>query len=116
MPRFETKDEFFKPPGLSGTLGRVPVCLPADDEAVAIAVGNTNDGSELPAKLRLINPQCHVHTPSWCTLCHCLWSQFQKFNTRTAQSHWTATCWLRSGGKVKCRGGYARRGWCTGRP
>lgn len=51
IPRFDTSDELVKPPGFVGTDGRVPTAFPALEEAVAMAVGNTKDGSELPANL-----------------------------------------------------------------
>ena len=53
IPRFDTSDEVLIPLGFDGTEGRPPMLdwPPALDDAVAIAVGNTKDGSELPAKL-----------------------------------------------------------------
>lgn len=52
IPRFDTSDELLKPPGFVGSDGRVPTVFPALEEAVAMAVGNTKDGSELPANLQ----------------------------------------------------------------
>ena len=56
MPRFDARDEDVadRPPGLDGTDG--PLAVEAADPAaalrVAMAVGKTKDGSELPANLR----------------------------------------------------------------
>lgn len=46
IPRFDASEPL-TPIGLAAAEGREP----ADEDGVAIAVGNTNDGSELPAKL-----------------------------------------------------------------
>lgn len=59
MPRFEaSEEEVDSPPGLEGTLGRDPA--PPEEPAavvrVAMAVGKTKDGSELPAKPILVYP------------------------------------------------------------
>lgn len=54
MPRLDARDEEdARPPGLDGTEGRADGAPedPAPEDRVAMAVGNTKDGSELPAKL-----------------------------------------------------------------
>ncbi len=59
MPRLDaSEEEEESPPGLDGTDGRDPA--PAEEPAavvrVAMAVGNTKDGSELPAKPIFVYP------------------------------------------------------------
>lgn len=55
MPRFDANDDDVEdsPPGLDGTEGprAVETADPAAALRVAMAVGNTKDGSELPANL-----------------------------------------------------------------
>lgn len=49
-----SEEDEASPPGLDGTAGLPGAAepdVPADELRVAMAVGNTNDGSELPAKL-----------------------------------------------------------------
>lgn len=52
--RFEPAD---RPPGFDGTLGRAPELeLPPAKLLVAMAVGKTKEGSELPAQPALVKP------------------------------------------------------------
>jgi hypothetical protein len=51
MPRFEARLEEDSAPGLAGTAGARDVPAELPDAFVAIHVGMTNDGSELPANL-----------------------------------------------------------------
>jgi hypothetical protein len=105
IPLLEARDEEeLRPPGLEGTEGR-PEEPPeaAAPVRVAMAVGNTKDGSELPAKLKggsvrekMDVVSCVAHltrkdyavrlilTPSWCTPYHC-----------PALPHWNGSWWRR---------------------
>lgn len=59
IPRLEAREDAEEsPPGLEGTEGREPAAPeePAAVVRVAMAVGNTKDGSELPAKPILVYP------------------------------------------------------------
>lgn len=58
IPLFEARFEpVDRPPGFEGTLGLEPLLeLPPARLRVAIAVGNTNEGSELPAQPAFVYP------------------------------------------------------------
>ena len=52
MPRFDARFDDDSAPGLAGTAGAREALAELPDALVAMHVGMTNEGSELPAKLR----------------------------------------------------------------
>lgn len=79
-------EEFVRPPGLDGTDGRPPKLLFAPDVAVAIAVGKTKEGSELPAKLN-VSTKNLPHLGITSTIV----TYVSIHSIRTGQSHWIVT-------------------------
>lgn len=118
MPRFDERCEDEAPPRPEGLEATAGAREPDDEEGpprVAMQVGMTNEGSELPAKLggnalsasrRGLGVRHRLRsarlTPSLCNLCH--------YRVRRVRGVTLLRRLRGVGGRVVCRGGGGQRG------